>query len=30
MRIEDQSYDEIITELINIYETEELPLFKSE
>lgn len=30
IRIEDESYDEIITELINIYETEELTLFKSE
>lgn len=30
LRIEDESYDEIITELINIYEAEELALFKSE
>jgi hypothetical protein len=28
LRIEDESYDEIINELINIYETEELTLFK--
>jgi predicted CopG family antitoxin len=26
LRIEDESYDEIITELINIYEAEELTL----
>ena len=26
LRVEDESYDEIITELINIYETEELTL----
>lgn len=30
LRIEDESYDEIITELINIYEAEELTLFRSE
>jgi predicted CopG family antitoxin len=30
LRIEDESYDEIINELINIYETEELTLFKPE
>lgn len=30
LRIEDESYDEIINELINIYETEELTLFKAE
>ncbi|WP_377077276.1 DUF7557 family protein [Natronoarchaeum sp. GCM10025703] len=30
LRIEDESYDEIINELINIYETEELTLFKTE
>lgn len=30
LRIEDESYDELINELINIYETEELTLFKSE
>lgn len=29
LRIEDESYDEIINELINIYETEELTLFKT-
>ena len=28
LRIEDESYDEIITELINIYEAEELTLFR--
>jgi predicted CopG family antitoxin len=27
LRVEDESYDEIITELINIYEAEELTLF---
>lgn len=27
LRLEDESYDEIITELINIYEVEELTLF---
>jgi predicted CopG family antitoxin len=27
LRLEDESYDEIITELINIYEAEELTLF---
>lgn len=30
LRIDDESYDEIINELINIYEAEELVLFKSE
>ncbi|WP_436901536.1 DUF7557 family protein [Halovenus halobia] len=30
LRIEDESYDEIVTELINIYEAEELTLFKAE
>jgi len=30
LRVEDESYDEIITELINIYEVEELTLFRSE
>lgn len=30
LRIEDESYDEIVNELINIYQTEELTLFKSE
>ncbi|MDY6818852.1 MAG: hypothetical protein SVG88_09335 [Halobacteriales archaeon] len=29
LRIEDESYDEIVTELINIYEAEELTLFHS-
>ncbi|MFT4921402.1 MAG: hypothetical protein ACI8XM_000599 [Haloarculaceae archaeon] len=29
LRIDDESYDEIITELINIYEAEELTLFHS-
>jgi hypothetical protein len=28
--IEDESYDEIINELISIYETKELTLFKTE
>ena len=27
LRIEDESYDEIVTELINIYEAEERTLF---
>ncbi len=27
LRVEDESYDEIINELINIYEAEELTLF---
>ncbi|ESS07730.1 MAG: hypothetical protein A07HN63_02459 [uncultured archaeon A07HN63] len=26
LRVDDESYDEIVTELINIYETEELTL----
>lgn len=30
LRVEDESYDEVVTELINIYEAEELTLFKSE
>lgn len=30
LRTEGESYDELITELLNIYETEELTLFKSE
>jgi predicted CopG family antitoxin len=30
LRVEDESYDEIINELINIYEAEELVLFTSE
>ncbi|WP_449272214.1 DUF7557 family protein [Halorhabdus rudnickae] len=29
LRIEDVSYDEIVTELINIYEAEELTLFRT-
>lgn len=29
LRVEDESYDEIITELINIYQTTELTLFKT-
>jgi hypothetical protein len=28
LRVEDESYDEIVTELLNIYETEELTLFR--
>jgi len=27
LQVEDESYDEIITELINIYEAEELTMF---
>ncbi|WP_449406691.1 DUF7557 family protein [Natronolimnobius baerhuensis] len=27
LRIEDESYDELVTELLNIYETGELTLF---
>jgi len=27
LRVEEESYDELITELINIYEAEELTLF---
>lgn len=30
LRIGDESYDELVNELINIYEVEELTLFKSE
>lgn len=30
LRIEDESYDELVNELINIYQAEELTLFKSE
>jgi hypothetical protein len=30
LRIDDESYDEVVTELINIYEAEELTLFRSE
>jgi len=29
LRIEDESYEEIIDELINIYEAEELTLFRA-
>lgn len=29
LRLEDESYDEIITELINIYQAEELTLFRA-
>ena len=29
LRIEDESYDELINELINIYEAEELTLFRA-
>lgn len=29
LRIEDETYDELIAELINIYEVEELTLFHS-
>ena len=29
LRMEDESYDEIINELINIYEAEELTMFHS-
>ena len=28
LRIEDEEYDEIVSELINIYEAEELTLFR--
>jgi len=27
LRVEDESYDDLVTELINIYEAEELTLF---
>jgi hypothetical protein len=27
LRVDDESYDEIVTELINIYEAEEITLF---
>jgi len=27
LRVDDESYDELVTELINIYEAEELTLF---
>jgi len=29
LRVDDESYDDIVTELINIYEAEELTLFHS-
>ena len=29
LRVDDESYDEIVTELINIYEAEEMTLFHS-
>jgi len=29
LRVEDESYDEIVNELINIYEAEEMTLFHS-
>lgn len=29
LRVEDESYEDIITELINIYEAEELTLFRA-
>ena len=29
LRVDDESYDEIVNELINIYEAEELTLFHS-
>jgi hypothetical protein len=29
LRVEDESYDEIVTELINIYEAEGLTLFRT-
>ena len=29
LRIDDEDYDELVTELINIYEAEELTLFHS-
>ncbi|MFB6151616.1 MAG: hypothetical protein ABEJ40_07410 [Haloarculaceae archaeon] len=29
LRVDDESYDEIVTELINIYEAEGLTLFRS-
>jgi hypothetical protein len=30
LRVDDESYDEIVTELINIYEAEGMTLFSSE
>ena len=29
LRVDDESYDELITELMNIYEAEELTMFRS-
>jgi len=29
LRVEDESYEQIVTELINIYEAEELTLFRA-
>jgi hypothetical protein len=29
LRMDDESYDELVTELVNIYEAEELTLFHS-
>jgi hypothetical protein len=29
LRIDDESYDELVTELLNIYEVEELTMFRS-
>ena len=29
LRVEDESYDDLVTELINIYEAEELTLFRA-
>jgi hypothetical protein len=28
LRVDDESYDEVVTELINIYQAEELTLFR--
>ncbi|MCL9813110.1 DUF7557 family protein [Natranaeroarchaeum aerophilus] len=30
LQVEDESYDELINELINIYQAEEMTLFKTE
>ncbi|WP_435347005.1 DUF7557 family protein [Haloarchaeobius sp. HRN-SO-5] len=29
LRIDDESYDELVTELLNIYEAEELTMFRT-
>jgi len=29
LRVDDESYDELVTELINIYQAEELTMFRS-